>query len=40
MEATTLEAPAPVHVETPAPVIPQPTVAEILDQHLDPKYKG
>ncbi len=30
-----LEAPAPVHTEIPAPVIPQPTVAEILDQHLD-----
>jgi len=35
MEAATLEAPAPAHTETPAPVIPQPTVAEILDQHLD-----
>ena len=35
MEAATLEAPAPVHTEVPAPVIPQPTVAEILDQHLD-----
>lgn len=34
MEAATLEAPAPVHTETPAPVA-QPTVAEILEQHLD-----
>lgn len=34
MEAATLEAPAPVHTEVPAPV-PQPSVAEILDQHLD-----
>lgn len=34
MEAATLEAPAPVHTEVPAP-IPQPSVAEILDQHLD-----
>lgn len=34
MEAATLEAPAPVLTETPPPV-PQPTVAEILDQHLD-----
>ena len=35
MEAATLEAPAPVHTETPAPVITQPTVADILDQHLN-----
>jgi hypothetical protein len=35
MEAATLEAPAPVHMEAPASVLPQPTVAEILDQHLD-----
>lgn len=34
MEAATLEAPSPVHTEVPAPV-PQPSVAEILDQHLD-----
>jgi hypothetical protein len=34
MEAATLEAPAPVHTEVPAPA-PQPSVAEILDQHLD-----
>ncbi len=34
MEAATLEAPALVHTEATAPV-PQPTVAEILDQHLD-----
>ena len=34
MEAATLEAPAPVHTEVPAPV-PQPTIGEILDQHLD-----
>lgn len=33
MEAATLEAPTPVHTEVPAPVIP--TVADILDQHLD-----
>lgn len=35
MEAATLEAPAPVHTELPAPV-PQPSIAEILDRHLDP----
>jgi len=35
MEVATLEAPAPVHTEPTALVIPQPTVAEILDQHLD-----
>jgi len=34
MEAATLEAPAPVLTESPAPV-PEPTIAEILDQHLD-----
>lgn len=34
MEAATLEAPAPVHTEVPAPA-PQPNVGEILDQHLD-----
>lgn len=34
MEAATLEAPAPVQTEVPIPVV-QPTVAEILDQHLD-----
>jgi len=34
MEAATLEAPAPVHTEVPAPV-PQPSVAEILGEHLD-----
>ncbi|MGH7238746.1 MAG: hypothetical protein ACREHG_01640 [Candidatus Saccharimonadales bacterium] len=34
MEAATLEAPVPVHTEIAAPV-PQPSVAEILDQHLD-----
>lgn len=33
MEAATLEALAPVHTEVPAPV-PEPTIAEILDQHL------
>jgi hypothetical protein len=36
MEAATLEAPVPVQqAENPAPVTPQPSVAEILDQHLD-----
>ena len=35
MEAATLEAPAPVQTEVPIPVVPQPTVAEILEQHLD-----
>lgn len=38
-EAAVLEAPVtiehPVPVETPAPIAPQPTIAEILDQHLD-----
>lgn len=34
MEAATLEAPAPVPTEVPAPVS-QPGIAEILDQHLD-----
>lgn len=34
MEAATLEAPAPVQMEVPAPV-PQPTIAELLEQHLD-----
>ena len=34
MEAATLEAPAPVHTEIPAPVAP-PSVAEILGEHLD-----
>ena len=34
MEAATLEAPAPVLTESPAPV-PKTTIAEILDQHLD-----
>ena len=34
MEAATLEAPAPVHTEAPVPVL-QPSVAEILEQHLD-----
>lgn len=34
MEAATLEAPASVHPEVSAPV-PQPSVAEILGEHLD-----
>lgn len=34
MEAATLEAPASVHTEAPAPV-PEPTIAELLEQHLD-----
>ena len=34
MEAATLEAPAPVHTEVPA-LVPQPSVAEILGEHLD-----
>lgn len=34
MEAATLEAPALVQTEVPIPVV-QPTVAEILEQHLD-----
>ena len=34
MEAATLEAPAPVQTEVPAPV-QQPTIAELLEQHLD-----
>lgn len=35
MEAATLEAPAPVHTEAPAPV-PPPSIADILvDHHLD-----
>ena len=34
MEAATLEAPAPIQPEVPAPV-EQPSVAEILEQHLD-----
>ena len=29
-----LQHPAPAALETPAPVIPQPTVAEMLEQHL------
>jgi hypothetical protein len=33
MEAATLEAPAHTLTEAPAPV-PEPTIAEILDQHL------
>ncbi len=35
MEAATLEAPAPVQTEVPAPVAPQPSIAELLEQHLD-----
>ncbi len=42
MEAATLEAPLVVHQETPVPVqteapapVPPPTIAEILEQHLD-----
>ena len=38
MEAATLEAPAPVQTEVPAPV-PQPTIAELLEQHLDPSQQ-
>lgn len=34
MEAATLEAPAPVQPEAPA-LVPQPTIAELLEQHLD-----
>lgn len=34
MEVATLEVPAPVYTETPAPV-PQPTITELLEQHLD-----
>ena len=34
MEVATLEAPAPVQTEVPAPVAPQPSIAELLEQHL------
>ena len=34
MEAATLEAPAHAQTEAPAPV-PEPTIAELLEQHLD-----
>lgn len=34
MEAATLEAPAPVQTEVPAP-IPQPSIADLIVDHLD-----
>ncbi len=38
MEAATLEAPAPVQTEVPIPVS-QSTIAELLEQHLDPSQQ-